>query len=241
MRLLIAADCALTVNSNTWRAFEGKDRIAGPPTPASNTHSPASLIFRKQRFLLHVSTPATNIPTPSTNNPGVPSRLLLLHVHRQQDTDRTIDSTLRVFRQRDVPAATPAAAAAGPLAAAAAAAAKNAGFDVDGGRSRQASGATAAGRAVAGGPVGALRQQDDEARTIVLERCGALVRSYGAKKQAVAVDNLLASMVKAGVQMNARFLNNALVSFFFCRGVGGKSPGQFLSVLFRVDGPRQKL
>lgn len=106
-----------------------------------------------------------------------------------------------MFRQREVAAATSAGAGAGPLAAAAAAAAKNAGFDVDGG-------AVAGG----GGAVGALRaQQDDEARTIVLERCGALVRSYGAKKQAIAVDNLLASMVKAGVQMNARFLNNALV------------------------------
>lgn len=63
--------------------------------------------------------------------------------------------------------------------------------------------------------MGALRAQDDEARTIVLERCGALVRSYGAKKQSIAVDNLLASMVKAGVQMNARFLNNALVRSSF--------------------------
>eukprot|EP00903_Cladosiphon_okamuranus_P006597 g6444.t1 len=119
------------------------------------------------------------------------------------DTDRTIDSTLKVFRQNDVAAT--ASAGAGPLAAAAAAA-KNAGFDVDGG-------------AVAGGgvAVGAMRaQQDDEARTIVLERCGALVRSYGAKKQAIAVDNLLASMEKAGVQMNARFLNNALMAYLSC-------------------------
>lgn len=135
----------------------------------------------------------------------------------QQDTDRTIDSTLKVFRQSDVAAAT--SAGAGPLAVATAAA-KNAGFDVDGGRGRRqaggAGGAVADGGGVVGGrAVGALRAQDDEARTIVLERCGALVRSYGAKKQVVAVDNLLASMVKAGVQMNARFLNNALVRIFY--------------------------
>eukprot|EP00752_Nemacystus_decipiens_P004025 g3686.t1 len=117
-----------------------------------------------------------------------------------RDTDRTIDSTLKVFRQRGVSAAT--TADAGPLAVAAAAA-KNAGFDVDGG-------------AVAGGGGGTLRAQDEEARTIVLERCGALVRSYGAKRQAIAVDNLLASMVKAGVQMNARFLNNALMAYLSC-------------------------
>lgn len=53
-----------------------------------------------------------------------------------------------------------------------------------------------------------------EARTIVLERCGALVRSYGLKNQSFAVDNLLESMNKAGVQMDARFLNNTLVRLF---------------------------
>lgn len=74
------------------------------------------------------------------------------------------------------------------------------------------SAAVAVGTSVgAAGVGGAVSAQDDEARTIVLERCGALARSYGVKRQAIAVDNLLASMVKAGVQMNARFLNNALV------------------------------
>ncbi|CAN0409001.1 unnamed protein product, partial [Ectocarpus fasciculatus] len=139
-----------------------------------------------------------------------------------QDTDRTIDSTLKVFRESDVAAAT--STGAGPLAAAAAAA-KNAGFDVDGGRRVRSGGSaavavgTSAGAAAAGGgggAVGALSAQDDEARTIVLERCGALARSYGAKRQAIAVDNLLASMVKAGVQMNARFLNNALMAYLSC-------------------------
>ncbi|CAM9576390.1 unnamed protein product, partial [Hapterophycus canaliculatus] len=138
------------------------------------------------------------------------------------DTDRTIESTLEVFRKSDVAAAT--SASAGPLAAAAAAA-KNAGFDVDGGRrsSRQVTGggtATAdgaSGRGVAGvNGGGALGARDEEARTIVLERCGALARSYGAKKQGIAVDNLLSSMVKAGVQMNARFLNNALIAYLSC-------------------------
>ncbi|CAM9855815.1 unnamed protein product, partial [Ectocarpus sp. 12 AP-2014] len=134
------------------------------------------------------------------------------------DTDRTIDSTLKVFRERDVAVAT--STGAGPLAAAAAAA-KNAGFDVDGGRrvnrgSAAVAVGTSAGAAGGRGAVGALSAQDDEARTIVLERCGALARSYGAKRQAIAVDNLLASMVKAGVQMNARFLNNALMAYLSC-------------------------
>lgn len=75
------------------------------------------------------------------------------------------------------------------------------------------SGGTGAGVAAGGAGAEKEGQQGDEARTIVLERCGALVRSYGARKQAIAVDNLLESMEKAGVQINARFLNNALVSF----------------------------
>lgn len=153
-------------------------------------------------------------PSPVPNlDPSFPSRFRNSPISIQ-DTERTIESTLEVFRKSDVAAAT--SAAAGPLAAAAAAA-KNAGFDVDGGR-RSGRQVTGGGTVTAGGAPGrgvaavsGGGAQDDEARTIVLERCGALARSYGAKKQAIAVDNLLSSMVKAGVQMNARFLNNALV------------------------------
>lgn len=168
----------------------------------SSQMNPPALPSRPQPTLLRPN----NFRMSNLNHPRRPLPFPFSGPPPQQDTDRTIDSTLKVFRQSDVAAAT--SAGAGPLAVAAAAA-KNAGFDVDGG-------AVASG----GGAVGALRAQDDEARTIVLERCGALVRSYGAKKQAIAVDNLLASMVKAGVQMNARFLNNALVrqtngSFFW--------------------------
>lgn len=64
----------------------------------------------------------------------------------------------------------------------------------------------------------------------MLERCGALARSYGAKKQAIAVDNLLSSMVKAGVRMNSRFLNNALVSFFGTGTGGQRDDGRFAEV-----------
>lgn len=82
-------------------------------------------------------------------------------------------------------------------ASAAAAAATSAGFDVNG----------VEAAAAAPGDKG-----NEEARTIVLERCATLVRSYGLRKQSIAVDSLLERMEKSGVQMNARFLNSALVS-----------------------------
>eukprot|EP00904_Undaria_pinnatifida_P010501 jgi/Undpi1/6581/HiC_scaffold_20.g09060.m1 len=96
--------------------------------------------------------------------------------------------------------------------AAAAAAAENAGFLVAGGSSARADrGGGGAAKASADGG------QQEEARTIVLERCGALVRSYGLRRQAIAVDNLLEGMEKAGVQINARFLNSALISYLLCK------------------------
>lgn len=123
---------------------------------------------------------------------------------KQQENDATIDSTLRKYRESDTAVAVappPARRRQSPAeaaTAAAAAAATNAGF-------------------VAGSGA-AASDGKDEARLIVLERCGALVRSYGARKQAIAVDNLLESMEKAGVRMNARFLNSALVRFVFREG-----------------------
>ena len=157
-----------------------------------------------------------------------------------QEGDGTIDSTLRVFRERggarptmasalstlsaDVVAAVRAAApavvarrpspaeaataAAEAATAAAAAAASSAGFVA--GEVRGARGA----RTVNGG---ARSDGKKEARTIVLERCAALVKSYGARRQAIAVDSLLERMEQAGVQMDARFLNCVLVSFVSSR------------------------
>lgn len=90
----------------------------------------------------------------------------------------------------------PAEAAASAAAAAASMAASNAGFDVNG----NGKAAAAAGD-----------KGNDEARTIVLERCAALVRTYGLRKQAIAVDSLLEQMEQSGVQINARFLNYTLV------------------------------
>lgn len=93
-----------------------------------------------------------------------------------------------------------ASAAAEAATAAAAAAATSAGFVANGiGVGLRGRGAQA-------------RDGKDEARTIVLERCAALVKSYGTRKQAIAVDILLERMEQAGVRKNARFLNSVLVS-----------------------------
>lgn len=100
-----------------------------------------------------------------------------------------------------------ASAAAEAATAAAAAAATSAGFVANG------IGVGLRGRGTQAGDAG-VKSSDgkDEARTIVLERCAALVKSYGARKQAIAVDSLLERMEQAGVRKNARFLNSVLVS-----------------------------
>lgn len=193
---------------------------------------PPALLHTANTSLLTLGAPSppsrfTLLLIPSLTPPPPSPRLPL----QLQEDDRSIDTTLLNYQESggaasslsggrissvtatlngrangdgvDPPAAAPAAtrppSPAEAAASAAAAAATSAGFDVTG-KTKNGS-----------GQAGVEDPGADEARTIVLERCAALVRSYGLRKQAIAVDNLLESMEKAGVQMNARFLNSALV------------------------------
>ncbi|CAM9449725.1 unnamed protein product [Choristocarpus tenellus] len=69
------------------------------------------------------------------------------------------------------------------------------------------------------GEVGGSQSGDaqSEARVIVLERCGALVRAYGARQEPWSVDKVLVKLIKARVTMDARFINSVMLAYIACR------------------------